>query len=96
MLPFCGVADTTVSAGVGLCFGSCEIRAARWTGWGRRGYSWRSMLRRGSLGLVVVPLLACSPDVPADLGEWPEDQVVLAGHPLLGHLADALVDGGEG
>ena len=54
------------------------------------------MLRRGSLGLVVIPLLACSPDVPADLGERTEDEVVLAGHPLLGHLADALADGGEG
>lgn len=54
------------------------------------------MLRRGSVALVVVPLLACSPDVPADLGEWPEDQVVLAGHPVLGHLAGALADGGEG
>lgn len=37
--------------------------------------------------------IACSPEVPADLGEWAEDRVVLADHPVLGHLAAALADG---
>ena len=50
---------------------------------------------RGALA-VVVPLLACTPEVPEDLGEWAEDRVMLAEHPVLGHLAAALADGGEG
>lgn len=54
------------------------------------------MDRRGSLVVVVAGLVGCSPDLPADLGEWAEDRVVIAGDPVLGHLAAALPDRGEG
>lgn len=54
------------------------------------------MLRRASLACAVASLVACTPDIPEDLGTWPEDQVLVAGHPLLGHLAAALPDGGAG
>lgn len=45
--------------------------------------------------VVAAMTMACSGDVPADLGEWAEDRVLLAGHPVLGHLAAALANGGE-
>lgn len=54
------------------------------------------MLRRASLACAVASLVACSPEIPEDLGTLPEDVVQVAGHPLLGHLAAALPDGGAG
>lgn len=51
----------------------------------------RSTLALAALMIVVV---GCGDDeIPADLGTWPEDQVMLIDSPTLQHLAQALADG---
>lgn len=50
------------------------------------------MVRAPSLVVLLVVLAACSPDLPADLGESPLDRVELVDAPALAHLAAGIDD----